>query len=216
MDYVPRVCGVDLQPITLETYSRLVAFESPFVCGGPIDIEAVVVFVWVHHRDFSQWAVRERREVVRQVWRALHPRYPNLNRFLAFVSQLPHWRWLRRFVVPAHGARYGEAVTEIRRLVAEALADLPRGEGPGEDDDGNPKVESEGPKSVFQAQVINSFARVLRMTPHETATMPLRRAAQLFRELIIAEGGGKGLSMMHPDEAKVWRDYLDEPTPSHG
>lgn len=210
VDYTPRVCGLDLQPITLATYSRLIAFGSPFVCGGAIDTRAIANFVWIHHPRFDADNATDRGIVFRRVVRALHPRFPDINAALAAFSQLPRLRWLRRFVVPTAAQRHAEAITEIRRLVAEALDDLPRAGDPGEDEDGNPKVESEGPKTVMQAQILNGFARSLHLSHRDTETMPLKRVAQLLRESVIADGGGKGLSMMHPAEAKVWRDYLDE------
>lgn len=204
VDYAPTVCGVRLRPITLASYNHLIAFESPFVVGGPADIEAVITFVWVHHPRFGQEAHRARRRVMRRTWRALHPRFPRLNALLLFASTLNRFRWLRRFTVPTAGARLAEATAEIRRLVHEAIHDLPL----ASDDDETSKRRSEMPRVAMQAQLLNTFRRALDLPYEQAESMPLKRLVQLLREQIAHATGGKGLSLMSREEAAIWREHL--------
>lgn len=200
VDYTPEVADIRLRPITLASYNRLVAFQSPFVLGGPIDFEAVFVFVWVHHPEFGEFAVKAKRRALRRLFRAMHPRLPNLNMFARFVGQFPGWHWIYRMSVPTAEERFADAVTEIRRLVSEAMDDFPL----GSDDDQN---RQPSPVSL-QAQLLNTFRRELSLSYAETESLPLKRLVQLLRESVYHKTGGKGLSLITRTEAALVREHL--------
>lgn len=210
VDYSPVVCGVPISPITLASYNRLVAFDNPFAVGGPIDSVAVAGFVWVHHGRFGQAAHRIRKRVMRQVARDLFPRFPNFNAFLLFAAQVPRMRWLRRFTVRTATARLATAESEIRRLMHEAIHDLPLS-GSGDDEDA--KRNTEQVPIALQAQLLNTFRRGLDLSYEETESMPLKRLVQLLREHLHHATGGKGLSLMSREEAAIWREHLDRKNP---
>lgn len=200
VDYAPEVAGVVLRPLTLSTYNRLAAFQSPFVVGGPVDFQALFVFVWVHHPEFGQFASTAKRRALRTVWRALNPRFPNLNLAVRFVSQFPGWRWARRFARPTEEERMADAISEARRIVAEALHDFPL----GSDDEAD-----RGPSPVtLQAQLLNTFRRDLGMSYTETEALPLKKLVQLLRESVHQKTGGKGLSLITREEAALIREHL--------
>jgi len=207
IDYEPMVCGVRLRPVTLATYNRLLAFESPFVTGGPVDLEALAVFVWLHHPDFSQHGTRARRRVLRRVHRALFPRWPRLNALLLAVSTLPRFRWLRPLTSATEQQRHTEAAGEIRRLLDEALHDYPS-PGSSEEDAEKVKRQSDAPPIAFQASILNTFRRALDIPYAETEALPLKRLIQLYREVIYTSTGGKGLSLMRREEAAIWSEHL--------
>jgi hypothetical protein len=198
VDYAPEVAGVTLRPMTLATFNRLLAFESPFVCGGPVDFRAIAVFVWVHHPLFSQFAVRSKERALRAVWRALHPRAPHLNLFLRFAAQFPGWRWLRHWTRATAEERMAEAIMEIRRLVDEAMHDFPL---PSDDARDLPPV-------TLQAQILNSMRRNLDMTYQETEDMPLKKLVQLVREDLYFRANGKTMALMSRQEASIIREHL--------
>jgi len=200
VDYAPEVAGVQLRPVTLASYNRLMAFQNPFVCGGPVDFGAVFVFVWAHHPEFGQFAQDAKQRALRRVYRALHPRAPNINTFVRFACQFPGWRWLRRFARPTAEERLAEAVAEARRIVDEALHDFPL----GSDDDAD-----RGPSPVtMQAQLLNTFRRELAMSYAETEALPLKKLVQLLRETVHHRTGGKGLSLITREEAALVREHL--------
>lgn len=200
VDYAPEVAGVQLRPVTLASYNRLMAFQNPFVCGGPVDVGAVFVFVWAHHPEFGQFAKDAKQRALRRVYRALHPRAPNINTFVRFACQFPGWRWLRRFARPTADERFGEACAEIRRLLDEALHDFPL-----RDDD-----DRESPPVSFQAQLLNTFRRNLSLSYAEIESLPLKRLVQLLREDVYHRSNGKGLSLMSRTEAAIWREHLKQ------
>jgi hypothetical protein len=219
--YKPFVAGHTLEPITLESYNRLLAFENAFVAGGPISFNDIAVFVWVHHKDFGQFS-SARGPVIRSVWRALNPKFPALNFLLAvFLPLMPYRRmsagrplsWImapvRRLMVslvrPTHAARVATAVQEIRRLLDEALFDMPPPE------DGMDGASCEPAPYAFQAQLLNLFRRHLGMTFEETRRIPLCELAEHLREIIDSTAHGKK-PLLTPEEAAIWREHLDERT----
>lgn len=103
--------------------------------------------------------------------------------------------------------RYREAADYIRHLVAMALDDLPRSTSSGEDAEGNEKTETEGSRVALPACIMGQLARDLHLSDDRVESLPLARAVQLYRESLEA-AGSKGLGMMHPEEARVWSDYL--------
>ena len=196
VDYRPTVLGVTLNPITVGSYNRLIAFESPFVVGGPVDFGAVFAFCWLHHPSFGQGAETQRKRLLRSCWRAVTPRCENLNLFVHIASQFPGFRWLARFRRKTAAARLAEAIAEIRRLMDEALNDFPRGD-----------EDAPAAPVAMHAQLLNTFRRSLSVDYAEAEAMPLKRAVQLLRETMHA-AGGKGLSMMHPREAAIWSEHI--------
>jgi hypothetical protein len=197
VDYSPMVCGMRLQPVTLASYSRLIAFCSPFVCGLPIDFRAVFEFCWLHSPDFSAENAKGRRACLRRVYRYIHPRFGMLNAFCRLLAVSRRLRWLRHFTRPTPIERLAEAVEQIRHLLDEATHDLPRG---GEDDQPAPVA--------FHAQILNTFRRTLALPYAEAEAMPMKRLVQLFRESMHASSGGKGLTLIHREEAQIWREHL--------
>ena len=228
VDYVPVVCGLTLNPVTLASYNRLIAFDNAFAVGGPVSLEAVVSWVWVHHPKFGQIAAKAKERAFADVFRAIHPRFPNLNAFLLVVSTLPRWRWLRRFTVTPAQERFDEAVAHIRHLMDEALYGFPAPEDEEQaridreereadrrDDVAGGKriTEREGftapPAVAFQAQILNTFRRDYGMTYAETEAIPLKRLSQLWREHLWTAAPDKtGLKLMDRDEAKLWAAQL--------
>lgn len=221
VDYTPRLCGLDIEPITLRSYSRLIAFDSPFVCGGPVGAEDIAIFIWIHRPEFAQRAPAERRRIFCAVLSALHPVFPRLNELGHVVRAVlkPSLRachrlaprralvaLLDRWLVPSHSTRFSEAVIEIRRLVAESLADFPseRRGGASEDED---KITAQGPTVALQAHFMHTLASGLNLSIADVETMPLRRAVQLYRDCIVT-AGAKGIALMHPEEARVWQEEL--------
>lgn len=200
VDYTPEVAGIRLRPVTLASYNRLLAFQSPFVLGGSVDFTAVFVFAWVHHPEFGEFAVKAKRRALRRLWRALHPRWPHLNLFARFVGQFPGWRWVYRMSVPTAEERFAEAVAEIRRLLEEAMHDFPLS---SDDED----KRQPAPVSL-QAQLLNTFRRELSLTYAETESLPLKRLVQLLRESVYHKTGGKGLSLITRTEAALIREHL--------
>lgn len=213
VDYEPEVAGIRLASLTVGRYHRLVACQSPFVCGGPVEFADVFGAVWLLHPEFSQHATAARRRVFRTLYRALHPRCPSLNLFLRYVSQFPGWRWLRRWTRRTQQERTAAAVAELRRIVEEALHDFPVGTSEEEGAaDGKPKprtVSAESPKVALAAQISGCLARHLHCSLAEIDAMPMKRAVQHMREVIVSHGGGKGLALLHPAEAALWRRHLD-------
>lgn len=235
VDYVPVVCGLTLNPVTLASYNRLIAFDNAFAGGGPVSVEAILGWVWVHHPEFGQMAAKAKERAFAQVWRALHPRFPNLNAFLLVVSTLPRWRWLRRFTVATEQERFAAAVAHIRHLMDEALYGFPtpedeeqaridreereadRREMGTKNIRGEHFIDPEGyqapPAIAFQAQILNTFRRDYGMSYAETEALPLKRLAQLWREHMWTAAPDKtGLRLMDRDEAKLWAAQLEEPS----
>jgi len=196
VDYTPVVCGLQLLPVSLMSLSRLRAFRNAFVMSQPTTFEDVANFCWIHHPEFGQFNRRARRRVYRQCWRALNPRFAALNTVAHLFSLSPRFRWLRRFTVPPARVRFHDAVTEIRRLMAEALQDYPTA-----GDKGEPIPYA------FEAYILNTFRRELRMSFDEVRAMPLRRMTQHLREL-IHHANPKSLSLMTAAEAAIWREHL--------
>lgn len=227
VDYAPVVCGMTLNPVSLGSYNRLIAFQNAFAVGGPASVEAVLSWVWVHHPDFGQFAVKAKQRVFAAVWRQLHPRFPNFNAFVGIVSMLPRWRWMRRWRVLTHAERFEAAVDHIRHLMQEALygfptpetADMERIDREEREADrlenggrGLEVARFEAPPAIaFQAQVLNTFRRDYGMSYAETEALPLKKLAQLWREHLWTSAPDKtGLKLMDPEEAKLWAAQLEE------
>ncbi len=182
VDYEPLVCGLRLRPVTLRTYTLLLAWRNAFVVGGPVTIKDIVQFVWAHHPRFSQFAERDRARVQRQCFRALH------------------LGWFRRRYSPA---AFTAAIAEIRRIVHEALADFPAGS-----DDAEPLPHALAPQLV--SLLLRGHPGALDFTAacHLVNTLPLARLMQFIREILHRLSQGKD-ALLTPDEARVWHDYLD-------
>jgi hypothetical protein len=221
VDYQPCVCGLYLEPVSLRTYSRLLAFDSPFLWGGPVRAEDIAVFVWVHRPEFGQHAAKNRQNVFMAVMRALKPRFPAINEFLHLMLVLlkltakgSRWGWrgitariISKLVTDSEATRCQEAVATIRRLISEALIDFPKASEGDDEEAGQSNVTAQGPSVAMQAQFVDTLARDLHFSPEEVETMPLRRAVQHYRYCLVASGA-KGLALLHPEEAKVWREVL--------
>lgn len=232
VDYRPVVCGLTLNPVTLASYNRLIAFDNAFAVGGPPSLEAVCVWVWVHHREFGQFAANPKETVFSQVRRALHPRCENLNAFVHVVSSLPRFRWMARFRVATAQTRFDEVAAHIRHLMAEALYGFPV-----PTDDEAKRIDAEereierqeeeketgkhlprgmerfeaAPSVAFQAQILNTFRRDYGMSYAETKALPLKELSQLWREHLWQHAGDKtGLKFMDREEAALWAEQLED------
>jgi hypothetical protein len=193
--YVPVLAGQRLEPITLDRYNRLMAFGSPFVCGGPRSLDDLLVFVWILHPSFSQFDHRARRACYRASLRALRPRFPVLNALARLLAAHPRLRWLDRFTVPDSEQRLTDAMAEASRLVREAVAEFPRA-----------SEEGEPLPFAFQAQTLNLLRRELGVSFAEARALPMRELCQHVRELLHHGSRGKA-TMLTSAEAAVWRDY---------
>lgn len=227
VDYSPVVCGLALNPVTLTSYNRLLAFDNAFAVGTPVTLEAVLGWVWVHHPEFGQRAAKAKRRVFGEVWRALNPRCPNFNAFIHLVSTLPRFRWMARFRVTTADERFGETVAHIRHLMDEALYGFPK----GGDNEEERRIEDEereherlekeketgtsipresqtfkpGVSVAFQAQILNTFRRDYGMSYAETEALPLKKLSQLWREHLWTTSPDKtGLKLMDREEAELW------------
>jgi hypothetical protein len=200
VDYIPVVAGLPVRPVCLASFNKLVAFENAFVTGGEVRFDDIVNFIWVHHPQFGQFNRRDKKRVTLEVYAALRPALPTLNDLLILLSQLPHFRVLRRMIRPTPHERVAIAIREIRRLIAEATEELPSG-----DDSGEPIP------FAFQAHILNLFRRTLGMSFEETRQLPLRQLAQHYREIVYRESKGKAL-LLTKEEAAIWREHLGEHT----
>ena len=200
VDYAPLVCGLALQPLTLRTYTLLLAWRNAFVCGGTVALKDIVQFVWVHQPEFGQFAHGPRRRLTRRVWRALHPRLPTLNTVIRFLAPLPRFRWLRPLCRRTAAERHALAIAEIRRLVAEALADFPPPTA-----DSPPAVCALTPQ--FVALLVRGYACDFDTARRLVAALPLAQLMQYLREILhrLSQGRDK---LITPEEAAVWADYL--------
>lgn len=197
VNYTVKVCGLRLKPITIETFNALDAFGSAFFSGGPVTFIDIVNFIWIHHPAFSDEARAEKARVSRHVWRYLHPRLSGLNDLVWFASTLPRFRWMRIFRRPQANALQDETVEEIRRLVREAVNDMPT----GDDDGGEPMQFS------FEAYILNLFHRQLGMSFAETRALPMKQLAEHYREIIHFMTKGKAL-LITREEVEIWREDL--------
>lgn len=200
VDYTPVVCGFRLEPLTLRTYTLLLSWGNPFVCGGPVEFAHLVQFIWVHQPDFSQFNQAGRRRVVRLLDRALSPRFPTLNRVCFFLRAMPGWRWCRHLVRADATERRTEAVEECRRLVREALRDFP---SPG--DDAPPAICALMPQLV--ALFVRSYGVDFFQAVSLVQQLPLRQLVQYLRESQHRLSLGRE-KLLTAEEAKVWSDYL--------
>jgi hypothetical protein len=222
VDYRPVVCGLTLEPVTLASYNRLVAFDNAFATGAAITMESVLVWIWIHHRDFGQHAVAQRRKVFRRAASSLRPWLPNLNLFLCLIATFPRFRWLAWCRRPTAQDLFADTVARIRHVMNEALAGFPS----LAEDDHAIEPDDDGPKNArkkgydgsaavaFQAQLLNTFRRTYGMSYAETESLPLKKLAQLWREhLFVSLGDKTGLWMIDPEEAALWRDELADTQP---
>lgn len=238
VDYSPVVCGMVLNPVTLASYNRLIAFENAFAVGGPVDVEAILTWVWVQHPEFGQMAGKAKQRVFARTLRALSPACPNFNAFVHLVSTLPRFRWMARWRVPTPQDRFDEAVEMIRHLMEEALYGFPRqtrdeeAERLDAEERAAERAEIEretgkkqrkesrfdpGAAIAFQAQILNTFRRDYGMSYAETEALPLKRLSQLWREHLWTHANDKtGLKLMDPEEAKLWAGALEPEETTRG
>ena len=202
VDYAPVVCGLPLRPITLRSYTLLLAWRNAFVSGGPVGLKDIVQFVWLHSPAFGQFAHRARRRVARRVWWSLHPVLPAFNDALGIMSLLPRFRWLARFRRATAAERSAAAVADIRRLVQEALHDFPAG-----DEEADPLPFALAPQLV--SLLVRGYPGALdfRGARELVDTLPLCQLVEFVREVLhrLSQGRDK---LLTPDEVLVWRDYL--------
>jgi hypothetical protein len=195
--YTPVVAGQRLEPLTLDRYNQLVAFENAYVVGGAPRLEDLLGFVWVCSPGFGQFAEAARRDCYRRVLRALQPRHPVLGPVAAILCPLSRLvrAWLARFIGPTGADLLAEADAEICRLVVEAIGEFPRSAG---DDEPLP--------FAFQAQVLNLLRRELGVPFAEARALPLKELAQHIRELVHVASKGRA-PLLTREETAVWLDY---------
>lgn len=206
--YTPIIAGQRLHPLTLERYNHLLAFENPYVTGGPATLEDLCAFVWIMHPDFGQFAHRARRRVLRATLRALQPRTPRLTALARLWLPVLHRRpglfaRLLRAALRPLAARptaaelLATASETAAHLITTALQDFPTDSAP----DGQPLPYA------LQAQILNLMRRELGLPFAETRHLPLAELAQHLREILHRATEGKA-PLMTPAESAVWRDYL--------
>ncbi len=215
VDYAPEICGLKLRPVTLKTYTQLVAFGNGFVTGTHAGFKDIFQFCWIHHPEFGQFADEARLRVLAQVHAGLTPRRPQLNAVLAVVhpilmAAIARGQWAKLLIPFAWGCKKlrepssaeltATAVVEIRRVLTEALQDFPI---PG--DDATPLPYSQKPLLV---------ALITRAYPIDFATasqlvdeMPLKQLVEYLREMLHRLSNGKD-KLLTREEAAVWSDYL--------
>lgn len=192
--------GLDLPPITLATWSRLVAFSSPFVTGGPITFTDLANYLWIHHPRFGQpldrATTRAKRDLTRRLHRYLEPRWPHLEAALRLWSLHPKFpRWLRRRLGPNRGQRQADLIATIRQHIAAAWGDNPRATSA---DDGTPLP------CAREAYIKNLFRRELGLSFAETAALPLAQIVQHERALLVAHKGPHDLALLTREEEQIW------------
>jgi hypothetical protein len=209
VEYTPEVCGLRLKPVTLDSFNALDAFGNAFFHGGAIKFEDIANFVWLHHPDFGQFNLEEKARVTCAVYRYLNPRFWRLNELVWFASTLPRFRWMRHFRRPRAADRQSETVEEIRRLMLEAMSDMPAG-----DDDDHDERSSEPMPFSFQAFILNTFKRHLGLSFAETRALPMRQLAEHYRELLHHRSNGKAL-LLTREECKIWAEDLLRKNEAH-
>ena len=201
--YRATVCGILLEPITLRTHALLVALGNGFVSAGGGTIEDIANFIWIHQPDFGQLNRRGRRRVYRRVSRHFFPGLHRLNDLLRGLRpMLPLWS--RRAITVATrdtvDERFKAAISEIYRLLREAVEDMPIGERVDPE-------KTEPPLFAWQARIYNSLRRTLNMPYGEAESMPLKQLAQLVRETI--DHRSEGTAMQSPSrEAELIAEDL--------
>lgn len=229
VDYSPVVCGLTLNPVTLASYNRLVAFENAFAVGGPISLEAICVWVWVQSPEFWQLAEKAKRRTFAKVCRALTPRFPVTNLFLHMLTVLPRFKRFAWLASPTKQQRADAAVETIRHLMNEALYGFPSPDATRETDEEERELERQemeretgkpipkerarfdaAPSVALQAQMLNTFRRVYGMSYSETESIPLKKLGQLWREHLWQSSGDKtGLRFIDKEEAALWAEELE-------
>lgn len=198
VDYAPTLCGLRLRPVSLDSHNALLAFENGFVTGAGITLVDVVNFVWLHHPEFGQFNRAAKRRVTLAVARWHYRGFHRTNDFLRSCACFPGLRWLsHRWVTRSTVAtRITETITEIRRLLTEALVDFPKG-----DDEGEPLPFS------HPVYILNTLRRRLDIPHAETRALPLKFVAQILRECVHHASDGKAL-LLTAEEAAIWADDL--------
>lgn len=157
------VLGTPIKPITPASFTRLLAAENRFICGGVAEIEDVWRFVWNHSPLYcprAQWFFRLRK------WVGL--------RRLRFQFNYPpsgHNKadWQRAVLVLA--------TAEIRQIVNDTFADLPaKSARPGKQ------------IATNEAFFIHEFSVAYNWTPERTRHTPIRKLLQLHRCIRSARG----------------------------
>lgn len=163
-----KILGVRLRPVTVRSWSMLVAMDSPFARGGRVEGWQVLDFLWIHspyYRPTSAWAWR-----LVKAW-ALAPAVARLARpghRLLGLGRDRDWTL----------AALALAQVEIQDLVADAFADAP----PRKASDSAPPI------ATLEAFLVHEFASEYGWAAEVTAALPLARAIQLHKCLRASRG----------------------------
>lgn len=161
------VLGIEVRPITPATFSMLRAVGSHFIVGGRPTEGDVRNYIWFHSADWCNSSIPgwSRRKA-----RALAP----------LLRQLAN-PWRRRFGlrldVPRYSAALLLAITDIRKIVDDAFADIPA-----------ESAANQAPLACLEANLIHSFAKGYGWAPERTRHTPLRQLFQLLRCLRASAG----------------------------
>ena len=166
-DVPDYVLGIPVRPLTPATFSMLRAVGSHFVCGGAPTEGDVRNYLWFHSPDWCNITVKgwERRKA-----RALAP----------LMRQLAN-PWRRRLGlrldVPRYSATLLLAITDIRKIVEDAFADIPAA-----------SAGNSAPLACLEANLIHCLAKGYGWTPERTRATPLRQLFQLVRCIRASNG----------------------------
>jgi hypothetical protein len=151
------ICGIEVEPLTLDRFILLNAFGSPFICGGrPVRADDVALFLWVLSPQYSR---------AMAVQRALWPLSRQAARGWLLVSRCIFVRRLRRLDA-------AQAIEAVQDYVDTALFDAPKG--------GSKRSGGLAYWSMF-ASIVLAIAAETGWTENAIRKMPVRRVWQYWR-----------------------------------
>lgn len=79
------ICGVEVQPLTLEHVCRLQCVGNPFLCGGVPSVEDVAVFLWAVSPQYSPRSKWRRFWFIRSIRKL--PFIPAVEAIRAYIEE---------------------------------------------------------------------------------------------------------------------------------
>lgn len=193
-----------IEPLTLRRWGLLVATDNALVTGRPISFDDLANFCWIHCAEFDQFNRAAKAQLTRTLYRWLTPRWPHLETALRLWATLPRLRRLRRWLGPDRAQRRRELVDLARQLITDAWAEMP--EAPTDPD------EPAGPGDALPCAFAAYLGTLFPHWPPDTlADLPLSTIAQHARALVVDRKGAQHLTLLTPEERKIWDDYLADP-----
>ncbi len=166
-DVQEYVLGSRVKPLTAASFSMLYASHSAFVMGGPVRVEDVLNYLWLHsrlHTHTGGFLAKRRKK-----WA--------LRRFVFEMTQ-PWMKWIGRPAdMDRSRAALNIAIAQIRRIIEDAFADAPA------------RTKKAGkPLATLEAFFLHEFATAYNWTPERTRETPLRQLMQLHRCIRASRG----------------------------